>query len=55
VDPAHEVGHVLDLRHVTNNNQLMTGNGTTNITNPPPDLVATEVLIMRASRLTYAI
>jgi len=52
---AHEVGHVLNLRHVTNNNQLMTGNGTANITNPPPDLAATEVLTMRASRLTHPI
>lgn len=39
---AHEVGHVLDLRHVNDNDRLMTGNGTANITNPPPDLVDTE-------------
>ncbi|WP_207550265.1 MULTISPECIES: FG-GAP repeat domain-containing protein [Parafrankia] len=52
---AHEVGHVLTLRHVDDNNRLMTGNGTANITNPPPDLVATEVNSMRASRLTHAI
>jgi len=52
---GHEVGHVLTLRHVSDNNRLMTGNGTANITNPPPDLVATEVLTMRASRLTHAI
>jgi hypothetical protein len=52
---AHEVGHVLTLRHITDNNQLMTGNGTANITNPPPDLAATEVIAMRASRLTHPI
>jgi hypothetical protein len=33
----------------------MTGNGTAKITNPPPDLVATDVLSMRASRLMHAI
>ena len=37
---AHEVGHVLGLLHVDNNNRLMTGNGTANITNPPPDLIS---------------
>jgi len=50
---AHEVGHVLSLVHVNNNNRLMTGNGTTNITNPPPDLTSTEVNAMRASTLTH--
>ncbi len=50
---GHEVGHVLTLRHVTDNNRLMTGNGAANITNPPPDLATTEVLSMRASRLTH--
>ena len=39
---AHEIGHVLDLIHVNNNDLLMTGNGTANITDPPPDLVASE-------------
>ena len=52
---GHEVGHVLTLRHVNDNNRLMTGNGTGNITNPPPDLIATEVLSMRASRLTHPV
>jgi hypothetical protein len=49
---AHEVGHVLDLVHVNDNNRLMTGNGTANITNPPPDLVASEKTTMQASPLT---
>ena len=39
---GHEVGHVLGLNHVNNNNRLMTGNGTSNITNPPPDLTLGE-------------
>jgi hypothetical protein len=46
---AHEIGHVLGLFHINNNNRLMTGNGTSNITNPPPDLVSTEVITMRKS------
>jgi hypothetical protein len=50
---AHEVGHVLGLAHVSDNNRLMTGNGTSNITNPPPDLIATEVNTMRASPITF--
>jgi hypothetical protein len=50
---AHEVGHVLDLFHVSDNNRLMTGNGTANITNPPPDLISTEVNSMRKSVLTH--
>ena len=49
---GHEVGHVLGLRHVNDNNRLMTGNGTGNITNPPPDLIASEVQTMNASQLT---
>jgi hypothetical protein len=50
---AHEVGHVLGLAHVSDNNRLMTGNGTSNITNPPPDLIAAEVNTMRASPITF--
>ena len=50
---AHEVGHVLGLFHVNDNNRLMTGNGTSNITNPPPDLISTEVNTMRVSNCTY--
>ena len=49
---GHELGHVLGLSHVNNNDRLMTGNGTANITNPPPDLVASEVATMVASALT---
>jgi hypothetical protein len=49
---AHEVGHVLGLSHVNDNNRLMTGNGTDNITNPPPDLVAAESATMLASAST---
>ena len=43
---------MLNLFHVDDNNRLMTGNGTANITNPPPDLVTSEVNTMRASNLT---
>jgi hypothetical protein len=46
---AHEVGHVLGLFHVNDNDRLMTGNGTANITNPPPDLVTGEVTTMVGS------
>jgi hypothetical protein len=49
---AHEVGHVLGLFHVSDNNRLMTGKGTSNITNPPPDLAASEIATMVASALT---
>ncbi|MGI8806391.1 MAG: matrixin family metalloprotease, partial [Acidimicrobiales bacterium] len=49
---AHEVGHVLGLGHVNDNNRLMTGNGTGNITNPPPDIAASEANVMLASPLT---
>ena len=49
---GHEIGHVLGLNHVNDNNRLMTGNGTDNITNPPPDLIASEVTTMHNSALT---
>lgn len=49
---GHEIGHVLGLRHVNNNEQLMTGNGTGNITNPPPDLSSSEIETMRNSQYT---
>jgi len=50
---AHEIGHVLGLNHVTDNNRLMTGGGTANITNPPPDVVPSEASTMQTSRLTF--
>jgi hypothetical protein len=46
---GHEVGHVLGLAHINDNDRLMTGNGTANITNPPPDLISSEINIMTAS------
>jgi hypothetical protein len=49
---AHEIGHVVDLNHVNNNDRLMTGNGTSNITNPPPDLDASEGTTMFNSPIT---
>ncbi|MCB0064179.1 MAG: hypothetical protein KDE19_18780 [Caldilineaceae bacterium] len=49
---GHEIGHVLGLSHVNNNDRLMTGNGTANITNPPPDLIAGEITTMDNSALT---
>jgi hypothetical protein len=52
---GHEVGHVLGLNHVNDNDRLMTGNGTSNITNPPPDLIDTEMTTMINSPLTQDI
>jgi hypothetical protein len=49
---AHEVGHVLGLNHVNDSNRLMTGNGTDNITNAPPDLVGAEIQTMLNSPFT---
>ena len=47
---AHEVGHVLGLRHLNDANRLMNPNQ--NWTNLPPDLVATEAATMDASPFT---
>ncbi len=52
---AHEQGHVLDLDHVDNNDRLMTGNGTGNITSPPPDLLNSEYTTMHNSPFTVSI
>ena len=49
---AHEAGHVLGLAHVNDNNRLMTGNGTDNITNLPPDIIASEATTMLNSGFT---
>jgi hypothetical protein len=49
---GHECGHVLGLPHVTPTDRLMMGGGTWNITNPPPDLVQSEVDTMFASPFT---
>jgi hypothetical protein len=49
---GHEIGHVLGLNHVSDNNRLMTGLGTNNITNPPPDLTGGEIGTMTSSGLT---
>jgi hypothetical protein len=49
---AHEVGHVLGLNHVADDNRLMLDDGTFNITNPPPDLVASEAATMLQSPYT---
>lgn len=51
---GHEIGHVLGLNHVSDNNRLMTGLGTNNITNPPPDFIASEITTMNNSALTIA-
>jgi hypothetical protein len=52
---GHEVGHVLGLFHVNNSDNLMTGNGTNNITNPPPDLTPDQISTMEASNVTINI
>ena len=53
---AHEVGHVMGLPHADSLgaclfDRLMTACSTNNITNPPPDLVPSEVAVMQASPL----
>ncbi|TFD45172.1 hypothetical protein E3T55_19315 [Cryobacterium frigoriphilum] len=52
---GHEIGHVLGLPHVSPSDRLMMGNGTWNITNPPPDLIDTERATMDTSPLTVNI
>lgn len=48
---AHEVGHVLGLFHVPDSRRLMTGLGTANIVEPPPDLMPLEIQTMLSSEL----
>jgi hypothetical protein len=52
---AHEIGHVLLLTHVSDMDRLMTGAGTFGITNPPPDLIASEIATMNSSSLTISV
>lgn len=52
---GHEAGHVVDLRHVNDSDRLMTGGGTANITNPPPDIAPDEANTAKASLLTHPI
>ncbi|MGQ0440099.1 matrixin family metalloprotease [Bacillus sp. B-TM1] len=49
---GHEIGHVLGLTHVNDTNRLMYGGGTHNITNPPPDLITSEIDTMIDSPFT---
>ena len=46
---AHELGHVLDLRHIENSDNLM--NPSSPFTNPPPDLTAAQISTMRCSNV----
>jgi hypothetical protein len=57
---GHEVGHVLGLPHCDSPgarlfDRLMTGGGTANITNPPPDLIVQEINQMKKSKLTHPV
>jgi hypothetical protein len=49
---GHEIGHVRGLAHVGSLDRFMTGGGTDNITNPPPDLIGSEVTTMDNSPFT---
>jgi hypothetical protein len=51
---AHEIGHVLGLYHVMDLHRLMTGQGTANIVDPPPDLLPMEVATMLSSPYVVA-
>jgi hypothetical protein len=57
---GHEIGHVLGLPHCDTStarlfDRLMTGGGTANITNPPPDLIVQEINQMKGSKLTHPV
>jgi hypothetical protein len=47
---SHEVGHVLGLNHVVNSDRLM--HPIDAFTNPPPDLVQSEIKKIDAGKLT---
>jgi len=50
---AHELGHLLQLVHISDNLRLMFGGGTSNISDPPPDLSSNEANTIRNNRLTH--
>jgi hypothetical protein len=50
---AHEVGHILGLRHVDNRDRLM--NPSDDFTNPPPNLSNGEIVRMQTNRFIKAI
>ncbi len=53
---AHEIGHVLGLKHVIDDlNSLMTKDGTANITNPPPDMSPAEVQQLKTSPMVVSV
>jgi hypothetical protein len=49
---GHELGHVLGLRHTSDSNRLMWEQFLGNVTNPPPDLIDSEIRTMQDSAWT---